>query len=212
MSPLAAVLSLPARAEQLSPKAWAALLQVEHTAAMENRNKQGPGARGKQGQVCKGIRRTKDADQDTECCSSLLPLCAGTWKEPAASTFWVPKYHQALLTVTPPHRIGPGSCWEHAGLQGLGVCRAPRAGHLAEAPTQPACQRGERWGSSERRLLGRVEKPVFPGSAVFWDSICQETAGWLSWSILLRAAAALAAPGTAGEAEQASTAARGAHM
>lgn len=54
-----------------------------------------------------------------------------------------------------------------------------------------------------------MEKPVFPGSAVFWDSICQETARWLSCSIPLHAAAALAAPGTAGEAELVSTAAMG---
>ena len=79
------------------------------------------GHRESKGQVCKGIRRTKDADQDTERCGSLLPLCAGTWKEPAASTFWVHKYCQALLTVTPPHQIGPGSCWERAGLRGLGT-------------------------------------------------------------------------------------------
>lgn len=77
------MLALPARAEQLSLKAGAALLQVEPTATMEHDNKWGVGAQESKGQVCKDVRGTKDADQDLESPAAASCLCAqGPGKSP----------------------------------------------------------------------------------------------------------------------------------
>lgn len=57
--------------------------QVEHTATTEHGNKRVLGAQESKRQVCKGIRGTKDADQDFGSAAAASCLCAqGPGKSP----------------------------------------------------------------------------------------------------------------------------------
>jgi len=85
-------------------------------------------------------------------CSSLLPLCAGTWKEPAASTLWAPKHLQALLMVTPSSQGRAGSAQSSEG-------RAPCRGTPTARPSERGAagrQRGEAVGPGVETRVSQV--------------------------------------------------------
>lgn len=137
---LVAVLALPARAEELSLKAGAALLQVEHTATMEHHNKQEPEAQESKGST----KASEGLKMQIKTSGVSCPCAQGPGKSPLHPHFG------HLIPSSSAHGDPSTNC---PGVM-LESRRAPSAKHLAETPAQPAPWSGEQWGRSQRRLLG----------------------------------------------------------